>query len=293
MVTAQLAPAGVGIHNVLIATDFSQCSDRILEYGISLSKDYQAKAYVAFVVPSDEFLLAGPDAYVAAKDAARRDLIDLKAELLRAHSYVEGKDYHLYMLEGDAAQAILDFAQLKKTDLIVLGTHGRGGLSKALLGSVAEKVFRHSPVPVVTIGPCHRGSARRDAPKNILVAVDFTPASERAIREAALLAREHKATLTALHVLKRAAAGDGSLQGAKATLAELVKRASCGVDCALRVEVGPVVPTILHTAAQSETSLLVVGVRSSLGVLDRLMWPHAYELVREARCPVLTVRGKV
>jgi nucleotide-binding universal stress UspA family protein len=60
-----------------------------------------------------------------------------------------------------------------------------------------------------------------------------------------------------------------------------------------RVEVGKVVPTILRTEAEIEADLLVMGVRPWSGLLDRLMWPNAYEIVREAACPVLTVRGKV
>ena len=153
MVTAQLTPVGVGIHNVLIATDFSTYSNTALRYGLQLAKSYEATAHVVFVVPADEFLIAGPEAYVAAKEAAARDLEELKAELGRKHSYVEGRDYHLCLLEGDVAQTIIDFTRNQRIDLIVLGTHGRGGLGKALMGSVAEKVFRQSPVPVLTLGP--------------------------------------------------------------------------------------------------------------------------------------------
>ncbi|MGC2112755.1 MAG: universal stress protein, partial [Candidatus Korobacteraceae bacterium] len=94
MVTAQLTPAGVGIHDVLIATDFSHYSDIALNFGLEVAHDYHAKAYVASVVPTGDFLLAGPEAYVAAKDATRRDLLQLKDELTRTHSYVDGKDYY-------------------------------------------------------------------------------------------------------------------------------------------------------------------------------------------------------
>ncbi len=142
MATAQLTPVGVGIHNVLIATDFSSCSNLALSFGLELAHGYRANAYVVFVVPADEFMMAGPEAYIAAKEAARRDLLELKHELRKKHSYIEGEDYHLFLLEGDVAQAILDFAQQKQIDAIVVGTHGRGGLGRALMGSVAESVFR-------------------------------------------------------------------------------------------------------------------------------------------------------
>src|SRR3974390_1878547 len=134
MATAQLTPVGVGIHNVLIATDFSSCSDLALSFGLELAHGYQANAYVVSVLPRDQFMLAGPEAYVAAKDAARRDLLELRQELRKKHSYLEGEDYHLFLLEGDVADAILHFAGQKEVDVIVVGTHGRGGLGRALMG---------------------------------------------------------------------------------------------------------------------------------------------------------------
>lgn len=296
MVTAQLTPVEVGIHNVLIATDFSRSSNVALDLGLQLARDYQAKAYVVFVLPTDEFMVAGPDAYVAARDAACRDLKELKAQLNRVHAYVEGADYHLYLLEGQVAQSILDFADQKKVDLLVLGTHGRTGLSKALLGSVAERVFRGSTAPVLTIGPNVHEPVRVNAPRNIMVAADFTPASERAVRYAASLAREHESTLTLMHVVNPKeieTAGDRSsaLLGAKTKLEALLGQEARGIHCCARVESGKVVARILQTVDEIDADLLVMGVRPPGAVLGHVMWPHAYEIVRESACPVLTVRG--
>ena len=66
-----------------------------------------------------------------------------------------------------------------------------------------------------------------------------------------------------------------------------------GLRCNVRLEVGRVVETVLYTANGIEADLVVMGVRPRTGLLNRLMWPHAYEIVREAACPVLTVRGEV
>jgi nucleotide-binding universal stress UspA family protein len=295
MVTAQLTPVGVGIHNVLIATDFSRYSNAALNFGLQVAKAYGAQAHVVFVIPCDQFLLAGPEAYVAAKDAARRDLEQLDAELRRTHSHVQGEDYHLYLLEGDVAQAILDFVQQKHIDLIVVGTHGRSGLGKALIGSVAERIFRQSPVPVLTLGPHLRRPTRDNGPKNILVAADFTPASARAARYAAMLARENKAKLTLLHVVDRKKLEHlpdqaAIKRGIETRLTDLLGSEAEAVDCSVHVEVGPVVPVILHALNELDADLLVIGVRRSSSVLDRLVFPHAYELVCESSCPVLTLR---
>jgi nucleotide-binding universal stress UspA family protein len=294
MATAQLTPIGVGIHNVLIATDFSNYSNQALDFGLKLAKGYKAPAYVVFVVPSDQFILAGPEAYVAAKEAARRDLEALKVELKDSHSCIEGEDYHLYLLEGDVAECILNFAHQKHIDLIVVGTHGRGGLGKAIMGSVSELVFRGSPVPVLTIGPNARHVHHAIEPKNILVAADFTPASERAAQYAAGLASKHHSRLTLLHVvnpkeLEHRPDRDRMMQAMEANLRALLSP-QVTVPCTLCIAPGRVVPTVLHSATELEADLLVVGVRPARPVLSRFMWPNACEIARESPCPVLTVR---
>ena len=295
MVTTQLTPTGVGIHHVLIATDFSSCSNQALDVGLKLAKAYQAEASIALVLPSNEFMLAGPDAYVAARDAACRDLENLKVALRSSRAYIEGSDYHLYLLEGEVAPRILNFAQEKKVDLIIVGTHGRHGLGKALMGSVAERVFRGSPVPVMTIGPSASHAAEVLTPRNILAAVDFTPASEQAARYAAAIAAERHAKLTLLHVLnpkEMSHAPDQSLilQEAERKLSALLGDGQ-NLSTELVVKTGRLVPTILETERQSNADLLVLGVRPSLAALSRFMWPNAHEIVGESSCPVLTVKG--
>ena len=298
MATAQLNPVRVGIHSVLIATDFSRCSNVAVNFGLELAHEYQAKAHVVFVLHSDEFLIAGPDAYLAAKDAARRDLLELKAKLQQTHGYTEGEDYHLFLMEGEVGQSILDCAREKNVDVVVVGTHGRGGLGKMLMGSVAERVFRQSPVPVMTVGPHSHRSSHGFTPRNILLTVDFTPASERAAHYASALAREHGAKLTMLHVLDQSGLSGVAdhaeiMQGIQNKLTALIGKDAEGLRLCCRVEIGKVVPTILRTEVEIEADLLVMGVRPCSGLLDRLMWPHAYEIVRESGCPVLTVRGKL
>jgi nucleotide-binding universal stress UspA family protein len=296
MATAQLTPVGVGLHNLLIATDFSRCSNMAVSFGLELAHSYQANAYVVFVVQTEQYMVAGPDACEAARDTARRDLLELQQELRRKYSYIEGEDYHLFLLEGEVAESILDFAQQKEIDVIVVGTHGRGGLGRALMGSVAEQVFRRSPVPVLTLGPQLQRIARAGTPKNILAPVDFTPASERAAQYAVAMAKEHNARLTLLHVIERLpteAQVDRArvMQALREKVEDLVHEEAKGLRCNVRIEVGRVVDIILDTANSTEADLVVMGVRPRTGLFNRLMWPHAYEIVREAACPVLMVRG--
>jgi nucleotide-binding universal stress UspA family protein len=298
MATAQLTPVRVGIQNVLIATDFSRYSNTALNFGLQVAKAYSAQAHVVFVVPTDQFLIAGPEAFVAAKDAARRDLEQLQDELRGAHPHVEGEDFHFYLLEGDVAQSILDFAQQKQIDLIVVGTHGRGGLGKAFIGSVAERVFRQSPVPVLTLGPHLRRPTRDNGPKNILVAADFTPSSSRAARYAAMLARENQAKLTLLHVVDHKQLDHVPDPAAVKRVIELRLADLLGQEGAAVNYSAPNRGWTRRSGhpshalnAEQRADLLVIGVHRSSSVLDRLMFPHAYELVCESSCPVLTLRG--
>ncbi len=158
-----------------------------------------------FVLPSDNFLIAGPDAYVAAKDAARRDLLELKAELRQTYSYSEGEDYHLLLMEGEAAQSILDCARQNKADMIVVGTHGRGGLGKILMGSVAERVFRQSPVAGDDRWPAFASSRPGFCPAKHPAGGRFHARLRNAPRTMpALWPRERNAKLTMLHVLDHA-----------------------------------------------------------------------------------------
>lgn len=294
MATAQLTATGVSIRNVLIATDFSQHSNHTLQSGLNLCRTYGAQAFILYVLPRDEFMMAGAEAYAAARDAARRDLLDLKQQLRAKFAYVEGEDYQLLLSEGDVADGILDCAREKHTDLIVLGTHGRSGFTRAILGSVAERVFRHSTVPVLTIGPhVHAHTALR--PKRVLVPVDFTPASRYSAAYALEMAREHHAELTLLHVVQHPTAEaladvDCLKHGIEQSLSELAHCDNYGLDIKVRAAVGKVVPVILNTAMETDADLMVLGVHTYPGLLNRLRWQVAYELVSQAPCPVLTIR---
>jgi len=298
MAAAQLTANCVGIHNVLIATDFSHHSTSALKYGLDFAHLYGAQAEIVYVLPTEEYVLAGPEGLQAAKDAARRDLLELKAKVRHRHSFEEDVDYHVSMIEGPVAECLLQLAREKRIDLIVVGTHGRSELGKMILGSVAEKVFRHSPVPVLTIGPHIRRPKEISRTHHILAPCDLAPTSHPAVQFACSLAREHHSRLTVLHVIEHVTEGmkldpEHVKLGIREKLAEIVRTSADGVDVDYRIEFGRISSTILDVATEIEADFIVLGVRRSSGILDRFMWPIAYELVREAACPVLTIRGSV
>lgn len=297
MARAELTQSSVGIQHVLMATDFSHCSDTALTYGMDFAHLFGAQAEVVYVMPTEEYVIAGTDGIIAAREATRRDLLDLRNRLRRSDPFDHDDEFQLSLLEGPVAESLLQHASAHHADLIVVGTHGRGELGKIVLGSVAENIFRHSPVPVLTIGPNTHRPRRTNEVRQILAPCDLTPKSHAGLRFACALAEAHKSRLTVLHVVNKSEEATGVdasrvKDGVAHNLAEIVGAQVDKVDVDYQVEFGKVAPSILSVASGIDADLIIVGVRPSSGVLDRLMWPIAYELVRDARCPVLTIRGK-
>jgi nucleotide-binding universal stress UspA family protein len=206
--------------------------------------------------------------------------------------------------EGHPATETVRTAQELGADLIVMGTHGRTGVRHWALGSGAETVLRRAACPVLTVPP-----RADDAPdpmffKRILCATDFSPAAEAAVQYASALAAEADASLSLVHVIDQSrpgprpetvAAGDGEPHAFERAARARLRRAVPGEArewCHVReIEAhGPAAPEILRLAAEQEAGLIVMGVhgRSPLDLMAFGSVTH--QVVREAACPVLTLR---
>jgi nucleotide-binding universal stress UspA family protein len=186
--------------------------------------------------------------------------------------------------------------------MIVLGTHGRTGAQKILLGSVAEEVFRQSEIPVLTIGPrvqVGRHSGARF--HHVMYATDFSPESRAAAPYAISIAQENQAQLILFHAIngKRAAKERRSPETSVAhALHELLELVHPEAELWCRpepvVKYGEPAAKILSEAADRHVDLIVLGVRNAagrLGAATHLERSVAHKIVANARCPVLTVRG--
>ena len=139
------------LKQILIPIDFSDYSDQALRWGVSLAQKYGAQLLLLHVIP--EVLEE-----VSARESAGEQLvIDLTAEVeaqlheIARQGLKEGVAVDVRVADGEPADAILRMARQEKVDLIVMGTHGRTGLSHLLLGSTAEAVVRASACPVFTV----------------------------------------------------------------------------------------------------------------------------------------------
>jgi len=200
--------------------------------------------------------------------------------------------------QGDLWLVLQGMIEQNDIDLVVIGTHGREGLKKLVLGSLAEEVFRRVPCPVVTVGPhvapeCfEQGRLRR-----ILFASDLSPSSMHALPFVTMLAQQHQASLTFLHVVASAVPSadfdttawvERELDEAREQLRQFVP---AGSKADVVVEVGIPDENIVRVARAQNASLIVMGLHpQSVFAATHLPWSTAHRVVCDAHCPVMTVR---
>jgi nucleotide-binding universal stress UspA family protein len=292
---------------VLCPVDLSDLSMRALAHAAAIARWYDAALTVLHVVPSFEprQLRTGTigDAVQFVQPMPRDEVM----RELRSAVRGAGLDVpHATMAaeEGDAAATIVDQAAALQANLVVLGTHGRSGVDRLLLGSVTEKVLRKAPCAVLTVPP--RAGDTPQAPvafKSILCAVDFSPSSLLALGFALDLARQAGGRLTMLHSIEWLAEDDIARTDVLALRDELKERARMRLRQAVgdesrtwceiteTVTMGRSHREILRHADSGRADLVVMGAQGRGGAGLLLFGSTTEQVVRAAGCPVLTVRA--
>jgi nucleotide-binding universal stress UspA family protein len=137
---------------ILVPTDGSEGADRAVEHALELAATYDATVHALFVV--DTAALVDLDEAAVDSDLVAESLGDRGQEAVERiadRAEAAGVDVETAVERGRPVRAILDYVEAQDVDLVVMGTRGRSGLDRLLLGSVAEKVLRRSPVPVLTV----------------------------------------------------------------------------------------------------------------------------------------------
>ncbi|MGC1255789.1 MAG: universal stress protein [Candidatus Acidiferrales bacterium] len=294
--------APVKVKNILYLTDFSQPSESALAFATTLGRGFGARVLALHVLIPAPYVYTTPGLTAVAIEAAEETA---QAEMQRVESRLAGLEHKTLVERGlEVWPSVRRAIEEDHVDLIVVGTHGRTGAEKLLMGSVAEEIFRRSPVPVLTIGPGVRSSTHNAGRfRRVLFATDLSPESLAAAPYAISLAQENHARLALLLVMPKPDAIDGSdkrlfdLSVAEAMhrLYELVPdQANLELPPELAVEYGEPALRIVEFAAQRNADLIVIGVRSAagrLGAATHLERATAHKIVAHAPCPVLTVRG--
>jgi nucleotide-binding universal stress UspA family protein len=214
---------------------------------------------------------------------------------------------HKELIEaGEVAEVLRDLVRNYDIDLIVIGTGGRKGVDKLLLGSVAEEVFRTAECPVLTVGP-HATAWEIDGHlRHILYATDFGPESVHALPYALSLAEENRARLTLLHVAPEPGVAlaepepgtrpvfdrDEMVIATKKQLRDLIPEgAQLWHEPEYVVPFGSPAENILAIAAQ-DVDMIVLGVKRPTALTKHLGAGVAYKVVCDAACPVLSVGAR-
>jgi nucleotide-binding universal stress UspA family protein len=288
----------IALKNILFATDFSPAAEAALPYAIGLAKQYGAKVHGLHVRFPATYPIVGPEAMPQVLEAVEEQA---KFEAQQMHEMLATIPHDVTVTEGDFWATLNEMVNQQKVDLIEMGTHGRKGVSRALLGSAAEEIFRKASCPVLTVGPqVSRNTERRLAMKEILFATDFSPESLAALPFAVSLAQEHLSNLTVLNVTGTSEVGElvHAGQYAESTLRRLQSlvpaEAELWCEPKCRVEQGPEAEKIMEVAIALGADLIVLGVRGpqgGLGATTHLLRSIAHHVVANAQCPVLTVRA--
>lgn len=300
MTTAETG-ARITFKNVQFLTDFSEPSEAALPFAVAIAREFGATIHALHVLILEPLLYATADVTATAISAVEESA---RAGMQRVESQLAGVPHKTTVIRGAAVWPSLEAVMGDSNiDLIILGTHGRTGVQKVLLGSVAEEIFRRAPVPVMTIGPRVRNAAHNGARfSRILFATDFTPESLAATPYAISLAEENEAQLILIYVIKREQnvanrPEEKSIANAMHDLLELVpKDAELWCRPEAVVDYGDPADRILQTAAERHADLVVLGVRDAgrhMGTATHIGNAIAHKIVARASCPVLTARGHV
>ena len=288
----------VELKNILFMTDFSDAANAAAPYAKELAARFGAKVHALYVRPPAVNPMTQPSSWPALEQAAKIEDEGHKEEL---RDTFRGMDPEITIDERDLWSSLEQAIEKGNIDMIVMGTRGRTGIGKFLLGSVAERVFRGAPCPVMTVGP-HAISIGKPYEwfSRILFATDFSHESKAALKYAISLAEECQAHLTLLHVVEEEKAGEVVLPADLTAVAEQQMRTLVPQEAKdwcvaeYKVAVGPVAETILQIGARQHADLIVMGIHQPSafpGADEHLPIRTAHKVVSQAECPALTVRG--
>jgi nucleotide-binding universal stress UspA family protein len=296
---ASIADKVIMLRKILYLTDFSGCSESALPFVISIARNYEAKVSALHVLipaqATDPRAKSGEAAIAADEEFAESEMQKLDSEL-------SGVPHETNVEWGADIWSVVERNIVEgHSDFVVVGTHGRTGTQRVLLGSVAEEIFRRSAAPVLTIGPRVTGGSHHDGRfGNILLATDFGIETHAASRYAISLAQENQARLTLLHVIRGPLRRNGRLPPQSAaeilhSLMEIVTpEAQLWCQPEAVVEYGEPAKAILHAAKTRGVDLIVLGLHSSVpaaGAETRQLRATAHKVVAHSHCPVLTARS--
>jgi nucleotide-binding universal stress UspA family protein len=307
-------PQQIHIDRILCPVDFSIFSRHAVSRAVRLAQWFRSSVTVVHVIYPTPWLQPGEPGRPSAAEAqewlaARRAEHAQDLERMIAPHRHCGVAIDARLVDGEEAAQIRQLALALPADLIVMGTHGYGGFKHLLLGSVAEKLLRVAPCPVLTVGGEEAKAAQDHMFHRIVCALDLTDSSRHTLDVALSLADETLARMTLIHLVEslpgEAAAqlclANPELGPLRRDLQQLAREhlhtmaAEHPMACELDevVGFGTAWRGIVEEARRIHADLIVVGAHAHGPVARVLLGTTASHVVREAPCPVLVVRDRV
>ncbi len=297
----------LSIQKILFPTDFSNASTAALGHAVMLAENFSAELTLFHVAVDERHL---QQAHFPELEKAGDELEEMIEEQL---AEITGADRprrlavkRVVRQNPEPVEEIAKYSAAENFDLLVMGTHGRTGMAHLLMGSIAESLVRVAPCPVLTVRE-HMEKEEVTPYLNILVPVDFSPHSQKALKYGIALAVNYEASLSVLHVL------DVPVQPSHYQLDEnLLMRMQPDIE-AMTLEalqkmmkeqspkeleystacvVGRAYAEIVNHATKQDSDLIVLGTHGLSALEKFLLGSTAAKVVRHAPCPVLTVKEK-
>ena len=285
---------------ILCPIDFSEFSVTAYHYAVSLAEHYKANLVVLHAIelrkyPYADYVASTGDFASFSKALSEGGDAKLR-EFLKKHSR-EAVEVQRIIDQGNASDLILTFAQSHNIEVIVMGTHGRRGFDRLVLGSTTDRVMRRASCPVLVVSnPSHNvmttGPDGRHRLTRILYCTDFSNNSERALGYAISLTAEYGAELIMLHV----AEGARDLARAEAIVSAHTEELISGdqrknLHLTVAVRFGKPYEEIVRYAMEGQTSLIIITARGGDAVDRAVFGSTTYRVIQLGPCPVLAVHA--
>ena len=304
---------GMSVRHLLVPTDFSPHAGAALRHALALAEAFNATVRLLHVVNDPRAGGYGlGDAYVQVDQWRSAAEAEARARLEELADASDGPTVRTDVVERaqlDVADAIAEYTERFPIDLVVMGTHGREGVGRLVLGSVANALIRRSACPVMTVRDRDEDENQTAAPgayETLLAPIDFSEHSRRALHLAKEIAHPYGATRHLLFVAEKRVLptfSDTGLPGVGVVEMdpEIVENAAEALEafdnhvdgpagpCACHVVEGDVAATIVEFAEANRADLIVMATRGLTGIDRFVLGSNTERVVRRAPCPVLTV----
>lgn len=287
------------LERILLPVDFSERSQGAARYIEALADQQHSEIYLVHVNPPLGYQMNALDLGGTMLSELNTDRTADLREQLNTFLAEELRPYrvHRFLLDGDPAKSIVEFAHTNHVSLIAMPTHGYGLFRRFLLGSVTAKVLHDADCPVWT------GVHLEDAPspdrirfRHVMAAIDLCPAQAlKALSWASQFAEQFGAQLTLIHAYPSLEGRAGEffdpnwrnyfIDAAREELLKLQRK--LGMDVPMILESGDVAQVVCNQAQLSKADALVIGRGSSAGMFGRLR-ENAYAIIRQSPCPVVS-----